>query len=74
VSIEGRFDWIFAFGLTERCPYTSIEHSSSIELKTEVDEDKKTRHVTGFSISIKDSSEKKLRIKQNARLRYFQIS
>jgi hypothetical protein len=55
--VQRRFNWIFEFGLTERCPYTSIENSSSIELKTEIDEDKKIRYVTGFSIFIQDSSE-----------------
>lgn len=63
VSIQGRFDWIFTFGLTERCPYMSIENSSSIELKTEMDEDKNTRYVTGFSMSIKDSSEEEAKNK-----------
>jgi hypothetical protein len=57
VNNQRRFDWIFEFGLTERCPYTSIENSSSIELKTEIDEDKKIRYVTGFSIFIQYSSE-----------------
>ena len=52
-----RFDWIFSFGLTERCPYSCIENSNSIELKTEVDKDKNTKYITGFSISIKDSTE-----------------
>ena len=57
MSMQGRFDWIFTFGLTERCPYKSIGNSKSIELKTEIDHDKNTRYVTGFSISIKDFSE-----------------
>jgi hypothetical protein len=63
MSIQGRFDWIFTFGLTERCPYMSIENSSSIELKTEMDEDKTTRYVTGFSMSINDSSKEEAKNK-----------
>ena len=57
MTAQGRFDWIFEFGLTERCPYLSIENSNSIQLKSEIDEHKNTRCITGFSISIKDSTE-----------------
>lgn len=63
MSTQVRFDWIFSFGLTERCPYTSIENSSSIVLKTEVDKDKNTGYITGFSISIKDSTEEEAKNK-----------
>lgn len=56
LSSQEGFDWIFEFGLTERCLYTSVENSSSIKLKTEIDEDNNARYVTGFSIFIQDSS------------------
>jgi hypothetical protein len=52
-----RYDWIFEFGLTERCPYKSIENSGSIQLKTQTDDIKKTKYITGFAISIRDSAE-----------------
>lgn len=52
-----RFDWNFVFGLTERCPYTTIENSSSIQLKTQIDDVKKTKYITGFTILIRDSTE-----------------
>jgi hypothetical protein len=52
-----RYDWIFELGLTERCPYKSIENSSSIQLKTQIDDVKKTKYITGFTISIRNSTE-----------------
>jgi hypothetical protein len=63
VSTQEETNWIFTFGLTERCLYSSIESSSSIELMTESDENQKTRYVTGFSISIKASSDEEARNK-----------
>jgi hypothetical protein len=52
-----KYGWIFEFGLTERCPYKSIENSSSIQLKTQMDDVNKTKYITGFTISIRDSTE-----------------
>jgi hypothetical protein len=57
MTVQERFDWIFDFGLTERCPYTSIENPNSIQLKTQVDDDCKSQYITGFSILIRDSTE-----------------
>lgn len=58
MGTQGETDWIFTFGLTERCSYSRIESSSSIDLITESDQRQNTQYITGFSISIKTSSEK----------------
>ena len=74
MSTEEETDWIFTFGLTERCQYSSIESSSSIELTTESNENQKTRYVTGFLSRLKLPPRKKLGIRQNVKQRYSQIS
>jgi hypothetical protein len=63
MTVQERFDWIFDFGLTERCPYTSIESSNSIQLKTQIDEADKSQYITGFSILVRDSTEEEARNK-----------